>query len=239
MTYTPEEVSSLKRHWLRSANIPQRFLGLEPSDVADKVGAYLDEVARWDERALSGLVIKNTGDIGITGVGILFDGKPGRGKTTLALITLMEFLRNLPNEDKAAREILGMSPEVYGMAARPAYYMTFPEFLSRKKALIDADADSRAQLFREMEGFHGRCEDDRLNVRLLVIDDVGKEYGSKYDDTSFDELLRSRYDKSLPTLMTTNIPREQWDAQYGAAMGSFAHEAFYHVRMIGEDLRKQ
>ena len=34
---------------------------------------------------------------------------------------------------------------------------------------------------------------------------LGKEYGSKYDDSSFDEILRLRYDKSLPTIVTTNV----------------------------------
>jgi DNA replication protein DnaC len=151
----------------------------------------------------------------------------------------MEVIRRLPENEDLAREILGMSATDYGMQSRPVYYMTFPEFLSRKKALIDADPDTKKELYREMEGFHGRAKEDHLNVRILVLDDLGKEYGSKYDDTSFDEILRSRYDKALPTIITTNVSREKWAGQYGEAMGSFAFEAFTRVRIIGEDLRKQ
>jgi DNA replication protein DnaC len=77
-----------------------------------------------------------------------------------------------------------------------------------------------------------------MNVRVLVLDDLGKEYGSKYDDYSFDDILRSRYDKGLPTIVTTNKSREAWGTAYSEAMGSFAHEAFVRVKLVGEDLRK-
>lgn len=239
MSYDINTLSPMKRHWLlRGANIPRRFLGLEPADIVKKTGMFPEEIDNWLEQAIEGKIIKKIGGLGITGTGLLFDGGPGLGKTTHAVTTLMEFARELPENDDKAREILGMKPEDYGMQSRPIYYMTFPEFLSRKKALIDADGDSRKDLYQEMEGFHGRSKFDHLNVRLLVLDDLGKEYGSKYDDTSFDEVLRARYDKALPTIITTNVSRENWKKQYGEAMGSFAFEAFTRVRILGEDLRK-
>jgi DNA replication protein DnaC len=106
--------------------------------------------------------------------------------------------------------------------------------------MIDADPETKRELYREMEGFHGRAKEDFLNVRILILDDLGKEYkGAGFNDASFDEVLRSRYDKGLPTIITTNVAREKWAAQYGEAMGSFAYEAFKRVRIIGEDLRQQ
>ena len=240
MTQSIEELSGLKRHWLlRNSNIPRRFLDTGVEEIIAKTGQFPEIIDDWLASVLDGEVIKEIGGLGTTGVGLLFDGGPGLGKTTHAVVTLMEFIRRLPDDDYEARDILAMSAETYSLTSRPAYYLTFPEFLSRKKALKDADQDSRQQMFREMEGFHGRSEDDTLNVRLLVLDDLGKEYGSKYDDASFDEVLRARYDKALPTIITTNVPRENWEAQYGKAMGSFAHEAFHRVRIIGEDLRKK
>jgi DNA replication protein DnaC len=100
------------------------------------------------------------------------------------------------------------------------------------------DGEDKREMSYELDGFHGRCRFDWLNVRVLILDDLGKEYGSKYDDTSFDEILRSRYDKALPTIITTNVSRDKWSAQYGEAMGSFAHEAFHRVAIIGKDLRQ-
>ena len=239
MTYDIAELSGLKRHWLlRGSNIPRRFIGWGEEDIIKRMGSFPQEINDWLADALNGDIIKQIGGLGTTGTGLLFDGGPGLGKTTHAVTTIMEFVRSLPDDVRSARDILGMSSETYDMNCRPVYYLTYPEFLSRKKALISADGDSARGLTREMEGFHGRSHDDALNVRVLILDDLGKEYGSKYDDTSFDEILRARYDKALPTIITTNVPRENWAKQYGEAMGSFAHEAFTRVRIIGEDLRK-
>lgn len=237
MAYNIGELSPIKRTWIFTrSNIPRRFMGLEPSDIIDRTGKFPEIIEEWLELALEGSVIKNIGGLGTTGVGLLFDGGPGLGKTTHAVTTLMEFIRRMP-EDKFER-LLGIKEGDMPSDMRPIYYLTFPEFLSRKKALIDAPSEERAELYREMEGFHGRAKEDWLNVRILVLDDLGKEYGSKYDDTSFDEILRARYDKGLPTIITTNISRDAWAAQYGAAMGSFAHEAFRRVVIVGKDLRK-
>lgn len=240
MTYDISELSPEKRHWLlRNSNIPRRFLGHEPQDIIDKVGSFPKTIDRWMEKALSGQVIKKIGGIGTTGVGLLFDGGPGLGKTTHAVVSAMEFVRRLPEDPEEACKVLSILPENYGMNTRPIYYMTYPEFLSRKKSMMDADPDTKRELFREMEGFHGRAKEDHLNVRLLILDDLGKEYkGTGYNDASFDEILRSRYDKALPTIITTNVALNHWASQYGEAMGSFAYEAFSRVRITGEDLRQ-
>ena len=167
----------------------------------------------------------------------MFDGGPGIGKTTHAVVAAMEFIRRLPEDDVEAAKILGLTASDYGLSARPIYYMTYPEFLSRKKSTFDADHDDKRNMVYELDGFHGRSKFDWLNVRILVIDDLGKEYGSKYDDSSFDEILRLRYDKALPTIVTTNVRLEDWESEYKEAMASFAHEAFIRVPIIGSDLR--
>jgi len=236
--YDINTLSSLKRHWLlRTSNIPRRFLGLEPSDIADRAGSFPEEVTTWIDDAVNGHVIKQIGNIGVNGVGLLFDGGPGIGKTTHAVVAAMEFVRRLPDEDQDAAKILAMNPTDYGLKATPIYYMTYPEFLSRKKSTFDADPEDKRNMVYELDGLHGRSKFDWLNVRILVIDDLGKEYGSKYDDISFDEILRLRYDKGLPTIVTTNVRLENWEAQYKEAMASFAHEAFVRVPIIGADLR--
>ena len=237
MTYNLGELTSLQRQWLlRGSNIPRRFLGFEPSDIEK---GFPVSIEGWITKVLEGKVIKQLGGIGTTGVGLLFDGAPGLGKTTHAVTTAMEIIRRLPDDAKAAGDILGANESEINQHFRPVYYMTYPEFLSRKKAMIDADPESKRELYREMEGFHGRAKEDYLNVRILILDDLGKEYkGAGFNDASFDEVLRSRYDRGLPTIITTNVSREKWGAQYGEAMGSFAYEAFKRVRIIGEDLRQ-
>jgi hypothetical protein len=74
-------------------------------------------------------------------------------------------------------------------------------------------------------------------VAAHVFDDAGKQQGSSYDAVSIEELLRSRYDAGLPTILTTNHTRNDWSDKYGKAMGSFVYEAFRPVTLEGEDLR--
>jgi DNA replication protein DnaC len=241
MSYEMSELGALKIQWLlRNSNIPRRFIGMDREDLKKYAGSFPEVIDEWLDEVLDKKIIKQIGGIGTTGVGLLFDGAPGLGKTTHAVVTAMEFLRRLPEDAAAAREILGLKESDYGMYSRPIYYMTYPEFLARKKAMFDADPESKKEMFLQMEGFHGRAQEDHLNVRLLVLDDLGKEYkGSGFNDASFDEILRSRYDRALPTIITTNVMRDNWEKQYGQAMGSFAFEAFNQIEIIGEDRRKQ
>ena len=236
--YDINELSSLKRHWLtRTSNIPRRFFGLEPQDIIDRAGYFPEEVATWIDDAVHGHVIKQIGNIGVNGVGLLFDGGPGIGKTTHAVVAAMEFLRQLPDDDAEASKVLSINQKDYGLTFKPIYYMTYPEFLSRKKATFDAMPEDKREAMYELDGYHGRSKFDWLNVRVLVIDDLGKEYGSEYNDSSFDEILRLRYDKALPTIVTTNVRLENWEAVYKEAMASFANEAFVRVPIVGVDLR--
>lgn len=231
--YDVRELEPQQIRWLKASNIPRRFWGLEPDDLTDQNVPFPVEVEDWLESVVAGEVVNAIGGLGVTGVGLLFDGAPGLGKTTHAVVTALELIRRITTEKSPLD--LSSQPSV-----RPVYYMTYPEFLSRKKAAFEADPETKAKMFQEMEGFHGRAEDDRFNVAVLVLDDLGKEYkGAGYNDASFDEILRSRYDKGLPTIITTNVLRENWGKQYGEAMGSFAHEAFRRVVILGRDLRKE
>ena len=235
MSYTLESLSPLKRQWLlRNSNIPRRFLGMEPKDIK---GSFPVEIDDWIDDVIDGNVIKQIGGLGITGVGLLFDGGPGIGKTTHAVLTAMELVRRMPQDEDEARKILRMNSSDFGFNAHPIYYITYPEFLSRKKSTFDALPEDRREEMSFIDGMHGRSRQDWFNVRILVIDDLGKEYGSKYDDSSFDEILRARYDKALPTIVTTNVRLENWEGKYGEAMASFAHEAFTRVPIVGSDLR--
>lgn len=237
MAYDLMSMEPTYRHWLMRSNIPSRFIGIGRERIEEDLGSFPKSVDSWIDMVMSGSVIKKVGGLGTTGVGLLFDGSPGLGKTTHAVVTLQEFIRALPADLDQAKEILGYTGDNFSVASRPVYYLTFPEFLSRKKAIIDADNEDRRELNRLMEGIHGRAKEDWLNVRLLVLDDLGKEYGSKYNDSSFDEVLRSRYDKGLPTIITTNVRLEDWEVKYSPAMASFAHEAFVRVGVTGKDLR--
>lgn len=48
----------------------------------------------------------------------------------------------------------------------------------------------------------------RGGAQFLVIDDLGNDNGTKWNDTSFRRVLNARYGKKLPTYITTNLDRE-------------------------------
>lgn len=238
MEYDINRIPYKQRHWLmQTSNIPHRFIGMGPNDVAQRLGEFSDEIIDWLDDVIDGKVIKTVGGLGTTGVGLLFDGDAGLGKTTHSVICLTELIRRI-EDDEQAKNIFQYQNDDCNSSARPIYYMTVPDFINRKKAMIDAEPDAKREMQMYMEGFHGRSALDHLNVRVLVLDDLGKEPKSEYNAAGFDELLRSRYDKGLPTIVTTNLDRSKWAAKYGDAMGSFVYEAFKRVIIGDKDLRR-
>ena len=114
--YDINELSPLKKHWLlRTSNIPRRFIGLEPIDIVEKMGSFPDEIKNWLDDVASGHVIQSIGNIGTNGVGLVFDGGPGLGKTTHAVVAAMEVVRNLPEDELKAAAILHGKQTEYGL----------------------------------------------------------------------------------------------------------------------------
>jgi DNA replication protein DnaC len=87
----------------------------------------------------------------------------------------------------------------------------------------------------------GESLDDAYNVRVLVLDDVGKEHASLsgWQKSMLHHVLRTRYNNGLPTIVTTNVELKNWSGLYGEATESFANEAFMYLNMDNiNDLRR-
>lgn len=239
MSKAPTELTPDQIHWITStSNIPRRFRGRDFSDIVRDTGQNVPtEVTAWLSDLLDGKIIMESGGLGSTGVGLLFDGKPGLGKTTYAVTIALEILYNLPSDPEEGARILKVTPSQYGKRLRPVFYITMAELLNLKKTTMNDDRDGHREAEALVEQIYGRSVDTDRNVRVLVLDDLGKEYGTKYDDFVFDELIRGRYDRGLPTLLTTNKPRETWGTVYSESMGSFGKEAFRRIELVGGDLR--
>ena len=219
MTYSADTLSPRQNLQVSLSGLPQRHLGLSMSDLDGyKSDSTLTVAERWLEGVRSGQVIRATGKSSC-GRGLLLYGPPGTGKTALACALTQELVRT------STREVWKSGEH---RMDRPVFFATYPKILELMKARMDGDdkADSL------IKSFHG----DDLNsaVRLLVIDDLGKEHrhANHWAETMFDHLLRNRFDEGWPTIVTTNVAPREWSGIYGEAMASFAHEAFDHLAIM-------
>lgn len=225
------ELPAGRKAWFQSAHIPRARLGWELSDCQDLTKKDLEIADRWMKKVADGSVIRADGKR-TCGVGLLIVGQPGHGKTTFAVSIIQEMLRN-------------NAPESFSIPdgkvlARPCYFSTFNDIIDLKGALMGEHTDEQERLFL---GMHGECDDDAYNIRVLVIDDVGKEHssGSGWQRTMLHHILRTRFNNGLPTIVTTNLRTDAWDSAYGDATGSFLQEAFVTIELesIRGDLRQK
>lgn len=80
-------------------------------------------------------------------------------------------------------------------------------------------------------------------INTLIIDDLGSEdietkhYGN--DKNVIEEILSRRYDRSLITMVTTNITTRQVESFYKVRIYDRVREMFNIIEFVGESHRKQ
>lgn len=228
--YKLDELKIRRRSWVQMANIPVARVGWTLEDCVDIDESDLSAIKRWVDAVKNKKVIRATGSAGC-GKGLMFWGTPGHGKTTLSAAVLQEILTTFPLDSFDVKE---GSPLI-----RPCYFVTFNDILDLKGAMMDGPTDDQQVIYN---GILGECPNDAYNVRVLVIDDVGKEHASLsgWQKNMLHHVLRTRFNNGLPTIVTTNIELDDWAGLYGDATESFANEAFGYLPITSKrgDLRK-
>lgn len=227
--YNLEELSTIRRMWIKMANVPAARRGWLLSDCDEVSADAHNRINTWLNVLGSGNVIRAAGSKQC-GKGLLLWGEPGHGKTTLALSIIQEMLTTF--------NLKPFKVENGHVLLRPAYFATFNDILELKGKTMDNSASDDEQLL--FKGMLGECDNDAYNIRVLIIDDLGKEHKSLsgWQSNMFHHILRTRFNHGLPTIVTTNVKLENWAAAYGDATESFANEAFFYLPIETMDLRK-
>ena len=227
--YKPEELKVKRAAWLKLSGVPKSSLGWRLDDCVDLDESVAKTLQAWVGHVKNGRVIRASGQK-LCGRGLLLHGDPGFGKTTVASAILQEMITKFMLVSFDAEETV---------VVRLVYFASYNSIVALRGSIIgDEVSDAEMKL---NQGIMGECKDDAYNIRVLVIDDVGKEHMSQsgWQRSLLHDILRSRYAKGLPTIVTTNISTEDWANVYGEATGSFINEAFYLIAVQSEvgDLR--
>ncbi len=97
---------------------------------------------------------------------------------------------------------------------------------------ITAKAFARLGYDAEVE-LLGRC-------KALVLDDLGTEYadGKGFFQSNLDGLIDDRYSRKLATVITTNVPFDEFKARYQDRISDRLREAGQFVEVAGGSLRR-
>lgn len=200
------------------ANIPAKVLLTSWDDLEQT--AEVKAVRRWVD-GFDRVIDPSKATRETLGAGLFLTGPRGLGKTTLATMALKSVLEQ----------------------RYTGWYITAPtleEMLLERIALntlINKSGGSDDQ-FEAWEAINARLHKARMTYECVVLDDIGRERtASSFLRDFIEGLVRARYDRGLPTIVTSNMSYEDFNDTWGAPAVSFLREACKLIRFAGEDRR--
>jgi DNA replication protein DnaC len=149
---------------------------------------------------------------------LLLEGAPNRAKTMLAAGLLNEYHKPLTSS------VTGSALTQLRQEKLPIYFIQLAEFIDlhlRTFRLHDQVMKSLVQPDEYLE-IDQLLQDLKVRVKVLVIDDVGKEHhtATGFAEDAFDLLVRTRHNNGLTTIYTSNLKVQQWGSTYSDSMAS-------------------
>lgn len=133
------------------------------------------------------------------GCGLVLIGKPGTGKTHLAIAAGKYVIQNKYQTHyyKDVCRIKGEQREIIYQShcADTALYSSFPEIMRRIKNSWD----------KSSEESEGRILGSLEKLSLLIIDEIGVQFGSETEKNYLFEIINGRYELMKPTIIVSNL----------------------------------
>ena len=80
--------------------------------------------------------------------------------------------------------------------------------------------------------------DEMLNCDLLIMDDLGTEFMTSFSKSTLYNILDTRYNKGLPTIISTNFDVDQIEEKYGERLSSRFMGNYTAKLFKGNDVRQ-
>ena len=171
--YIRQEQERIQRRWMskiKGAAIPERFKDRTLDSYVAQTSGQQKALAFAKEYA------ENFDQVIKTGRSAIFVGKPGTGKTHLAIGIALSIMQQ----------------------QRSPVFVTVQRLIRRVK-------DS----WRTKEETESEVIDAFASPDLLILDEVGVQFGSEFEKQLLFDVLNERYEKLKPSILLSNIPSEQ------------------------------
>jgi DNA replication protein DnaC len=155
---------------IKGAAIPERFKDRTLDSYVAQTSGQQKALAFAKEYA------QNFDQVIKTGRSAIFVGKPGTGKTHLAIGIALSIMQE----------------------QRSPVFVTVQRLIRRVK-------DS----WRTKEETESEVIDAFASPDLLILDEVGVQFGSEFEKQLLFDVLNERYEKLKPSILLSNIPSEQ------------------------------
>ena len=184
-----------QRRWMvkvKSAAIPERFRDRTLDSYIAKTTGQKDALAFAKEYA------ENFDEVLQTGRSCIFVGKPGTGKTHLAIGIALSIMQQ----------------------QQSALFVTVQRLIRRVKDSWHTKEETESEVI-----------DAYASPDLLILDEVGVQFGSEFEKQVLFDVLNERYEKLKPSILLSNIPSEQLSDYLGERVTDRLREN--KGRMIG------
>ena len=84
----------------------------------------------------------------------------------------------------------------------------------------------------------GEAEEALLGCDLLILDDLGAEFSTKFSTSAIYNVVNTRLNRALPTIINTNLSPRQREEQYGERISSRIIGNYTTLRFFGADIRQ-